>query len=192
VTLEACDPTTFTYVITNHGDLADVYAIDVSAVQTWADTSGIPTSLALGSGASATFAVPVSIPAGTLNGTLDLLVIAVTSTANPRMKDMVETTTTAFSVDSDGDGLTDACDACPHSDLAPTIVIDGCNSSVANLWFEDGCTMSDLIGACHAAAGNHGEFVSCVGFLTNDWRRAGLINGQQRGAIESCAAQSSY
>ncbi|MHC4979536.1 MAG: hypothetical protein ACYTGT_11015 [Planctomycetota bacterium] len=45
--------------------------------------------------------------------------------------------------DSDGDGIPDDEDACPDSILTPTIVINGCDSGVTNVLFEDGCTMSD-------------------------------------------------
>ncbi|MCH8343510.1 MAG: FG-GAP repeat protein [Planctomycetes bacterium] len=92
--------------------------------------------------------------------------------------------------DSDNDGIPDDEDACPDSDLSGTIVIDGCDSGVGNLLFEDGCTMADLIAECADGAANHGAFVSCVAHLTNEWSRAGLITGQEKGAIRSCAAQA--
>ncbi len=56
--------------------------------------------------------------------------------------------------------------------------------------FDDGCTMADLIAECAEGAANHGDFVSCVAHLTNEWKRAGLITPQEKGAIQSCAAQS--
>jgi len=93
--------------------------------------------------------------------------------------------------DSDGDGVADVEDACPASDLSPTVVIDGCDSGVGNPLFPDGCTISDLVSACAAAAGNHGQFVSCVSSLTNDLKSAGVISGEEKGAIQSCAAGSS-
>jgi hypothetical protein len=37
---------------------------------------------------------------------------------------------------------------------------------------------------------NHGQFVSCVSHMTNDLKKAGTITGQQKGAIQSCAAQA--
>ena len=92
--------------------------------------------------------------------------------------------------DSDGDGIPDDEDACPESILTPTIVIDDCDSGVENMLFEDGCTMADLIAQCGDSASNHGAFVSCVAHLTNDWKHAGLISGQEKGTIQSCAAQS--
>ncbi len=92
--------------------------------------------------------------------------------------------------DSDGDGIPDDEDACPESILTATIIIDGCDSGVGNLLFEDGCTMADLIAECAEGAVNHGQVVSCVAHLTNEWKRAGLIEGQEEGRIQSCAARS--
>ena len=92
--------------------------------------------------------------------------------------------------DADGDGICGDADACPGSDISDTVVIDGCDSGVANLLFDDGCTMADLIAECAANASNHGGFVSCVAQLTNGWKQEGLISGQEKGAIQSCAAQS--
>jgi hypothetical protein len=68
------------------------------------------------------------------------------------------------------------------------IVIDGCDSGVPNKLIPAGGLMSCAIDACAAAAGNHGQFVSCVAALTNAWKAAGLITGAQKGAIQSCAA----
>ncbi len=50
--------------------------------------------------------------------------------------------------------------------------------------------MADLIAECADGAANHGAFVSCVTQLAIGWVQSGLINGQEKGAIQSCAAQS--
>jgi concanavalin A-like lectin/glucanase superfamily protein len=92
--------------------------------------------------------------------------------------------------DHDGDGIPDSEDACPNSDLSTTIIIDGCDSGVANTLFPTGCTISDLIMQCADDVNNHGEFVSCVAHLTNKLKTDGTITGQQKGAIQSCAAQA--
>lgn len=92
--------------------------------------------------------------------------------------------------DSDGDGVLDDFDCQPNSDLSETVVIDGCDSGVENVLFEDGCTILDLIFFCADDANNHGDFVSCVAHLTNDLVQQGIISGQQKGAIQSCAAQA--
>jgi hypothetical protein len=49
--------------------------------------------------------------------------------------------------------------------------------------------MSDLIAGCSIGAKNHGKFVSCVSHLTNDWKAAGLISGDEKGAIQRCVAK---
>lgn len=94
-------------------------------------------------------------------------------------------------MDGDGDGVADVEDACPTSDLSPTVVIDGCDSGVDNTLFASGCTISDLVGVCAAAAGNHGQFVSCVAQLGNELKSQGIISGKEKGRIQSCAAGSS-
>ncbi len=93
--------------------------------------------------------------------------------------------------DSDGDGVPNADDACPASDLGATVVIDGCDSGVGNLLFADGCTITDLVLGCADGAGNHGQFVSCATQTGNGLVAAGVISGSDKGAITSCAAQSS-
>lgn len=94
-------------------------------------------------------------------------------------------------VDADGDGVDDAIDQCLGSDLsAATVVIDGCDSGVANPLFPSGCTISDLVANCAVGAKNHGQFVSCVSRTTNGLKRSKVISGAQKGAIQSCAAQS--
>lgn len=94
--------------------------------------------------------------------------------------------------DDDGnDGVDDGVDACPLSDLSPTVVIDGCDSGVANLQVGGGCNISDEVAAIAASARNHGKFVSGVAHLTNDLKRAGAITGAEKGAIMRSAAGSS-
>ncbi|MCH7814300.1 MAG: hypothetical protein IID40_09800, partial [Planctomycetes bacterium] len=92
--------------------------------------------------------------------------------------------------DTDGDGQIDDCDACPDSDVHETIVIEGCNSNVANLLGDDGCSMGDAITFCGGEAANHGAFVSCVAHLTDEWVTAGRITGREKGRIQRCAAQA--
>lgn len=92
--------------------------------------------------------------------------------------------------DSDGDGIYDDIDQCIDSELNATIIIDGCETSVDNMLLENGCTMVDLIAQCAENANNHGKFVKCVSKLTNQWKKKHLISGEDKGAIQSCAAQS--
>ena len=90
--------------------------------------------------------------------------------------------------DADADGFADDEDCNPTSDVRPTIVIGSIDTGVPNHLFETGCTSSDLIAELAAAARNHGQFVSAVAHLTNDWKNSGLITGAQKGAIQSAAA----
>jgi hypothetical protein len=92
--------------------------------------------------------------------------------------------------DLDNDKVLDQNDKCFGSNIEATIRVAGCDSKVGNNVFEDGCTMSDLIGQCRGTAKTHGKFVSCVSHLTNSWKRDGLVSGKEKGAIESCAAKS--
>jgi formylglycine-generating enzyme len=92
--------------------------------------------------------------------------------------------------DADGDGVCGDQDTCANSDSTATIVIDGCDTSVANALLPDGCTMTDKIAELASSARNHGEFVSGVARLTNGWKNKGLITGQEKGRIQKCAAQA--
>ncbi|MBI3247763.1 MAG: hypothetical protein HYZ50_14765 [Deltaproteobacteria bacterium] len=92
--------------------------------------------------------------------------------------------------DLDGDGIPNDEDHCPNSDLSPTVVIDGCDSGVENDLLGNGCTIADQVHECAVNVGNHGRFVSCVAHLTNGLKKAGVITGQEKGAIQSCAAQA--
>lgn len=92
--------------------------------------------------------------------------------------------------DADLDGVADGNDCESNSNLAATVVIDGCNSGVPNTLFSTGCTISDLIAHIAANSRNHGQFVSGVAHLTNELKKSGLITGSQKGAIQSCAASA--
>jgi len=74
--------------------------------------------------------------------------------------------------------------------ISQTVIIDGCGSEVSNTLLPTGCTISDKIAECTFGAKNHGEFVSCVSHPTNDLKKDGTIAGQQKGAIQTCAAQA--
>lgn len=110
--------------------------------------------------------------------------------------DLIEDTETRLDgriispIDTDGDGVTDENDLCQDSDLTLTVIIDGCDSDVGNSLMENGCTISDQIISCSDGAENHGKFVSCVSKVINDLKKTGIITGQQKGAIQSCAAQA--
>ena len=92
--------------------------------------------------------------------------------------------------DLDGDGIIDDEDQCPISDLRATVIIQDCDSGVANSLSPTGCTLSDSIADCANGSRNHGEFVSCVAKLTNDLKKAGAITGHEKGKLQSCAAKA--
>jgi hypothetical protein len=99
-------------------------------------------------------------------------------------------TVTLLTADDDDDGIPDSVDACPESDLSETVVIDSCDSGVTNAVDASGCTIADGVAACLADAVSHGNFVSCVSNVTNDFTDAGLISGRDKGAVQRCAARS--
>ena len=71
----------------------------------------------------------------------------------------------------------------------PSIIIDGCNTGVGDGEYNDKL-VSEWITECGENAKNHGKFVSCVAGLTNELKKAGVITGEEKGAIQSCAAQA--
>jgi hypothetical protein len=77
---------------------------------------------------------------------------------------------------------------CPASDLAASVVVAACDSGVPNQLLAAGCTISDLIERCGSGAVSHGDFVNCVAELANQLRSESRITGQEKGAIQSCAA----
>jgi len=96
--------------------------------------------------------------------------------------------------DTDGDGISDDVDECPSSNFAPTVLIDGVDTGIANTDINTvGCTLADLIDEivdmCVASAKNHGQFVRCVSQETNILKRARTISGKQKGKIQSIVAR---
>lgn len=81
-------------------------------------------------------------------------------------------------VDSDGDGFFDSEDSCPDSAYDLSSVVD-----------DDGCSIDDYC-PCDDGWSNHGEYVSCVSAMTNDFKSDGLISGKDKGSIQSEAGRS--
>lgn len=102
----------------------------------------------------------------------------------PQMRDI------GWDPDTDLDAFTDDVDQCDHSVLTAIVVIEGCDSGVPNPLFGTGCTITDNVLACAVGARNHGGFVSCVSHYLNDLKKDGVISGEQKGNIQSCAAGS--
>jgi hypothetical protein len=105
-------------------------------------------------------------------------------------KDLTSKLMTDIGWFSDRDGVPDGVDSCLGSDIRASVVIDSCDSGVANLVTSDGCTLSDIVSRCSAGATNHGDYVSCIARTTNAFKRAGWISGNGEGKIQSCAART--
>ena len=179
------------FTVENTGETLDTYSLAGSSSQGWADFRGLPTNASLGPGEEATFTVNVPVPANANIGEEERAKLLARSGKNPKLLDShIVTTRVVLLPDTDNDGIPDERDGCPASDLSPEVVIDGCETGVDNHLFGDGCTISDRIAECAAGAKNHGKFVSCVARPTNTAKRAGIITGQQKGAIQGCAAQA--
>ncbi|HSE41460.1 MAG TPA: PA domain-containing protein [Acidobacteriota bacterium] len=99
-------------------------------------------------------------------------------------------------------------DAGPHcpvtSDQSSTVVINGCDSGVANDFgpftvfpkprkgpnrgnVAGGCTVADVLNACITPAS--GNFNSCITRVTKALARAGIITNEERKDIKQCANQ---
>jgi hypothetical protein len=70
-----------------------------------------------------------------------------------------------------------------------TIVVDGCDTGVDDQVI-DAVSIDGEIERCAGGSRNHGTFVSCVARLTNQLKRAGILTGREKGAIQRCAAQA--
>ncbi|MCA9917508.1 MAG: thrombospondin type 3 repeat-containing protein [Anaerolineales bacterium] len=92
--------------------------------------------------------------------------------------------------DDDNDGVNDDVDAFPNSNTLPMIMFGDEACGVANQTLPSGATFNDLIGQAADDASNHGQFVSAVTRMANEWKRAGLISGREKGQIIACAARA--
>jgi hypothetical protein len=88
--------------------------------------------------------------------------------------------------DLDGDGVPDALDPYPDSDLQPAVRVGECLTEVENHFVADGTTMNDLVNALGEEPGSHGDFVSALAHLTNGWMKSGVISGKEKGRIMAC------
>lgn len=98
--------------------------------------------------------------------------------------------------DCDNDGVPNEDDECPDTVPETPLVIDEVECAVSGLdtVLPSGCSLSEALAeeilACAEGARNHGKFVSCVAKKTNALKKAKVISGNQKGRIQSCAAQS--
>ena len=92
--------------------------------------------------------------------------------------------------DADVDGEADSTDCEQHSDLKPTVVVDGCDSGVPNTMFtaapNRGCTLADRIAHIGATSKKHIDFVKGVDALLSQLKKSGVITGPQKDAISNC------
>lgn len=72
----------------------------------------------------------------------------------------------------------------------PPVTIDGCDTGLADAVVADGLTISALVGECAAAASDHCQLVTCVAWLADDLKKAGIIGGRDQGSLVSCAARA--
>ena len=90
--------------------------------------------------------------------------------------------------DADLDLVSDEVDACLGSDTRGTVYVGGTNTGVSNTLFTSGCTIADLLNNCGPGVGNHGDYVSCAAHLTDALNSNGIINGAQKGLLQSVVA----
>lgn len=95
--------------------------------------------------------------------------------------------TTVPADDSDGDGIPDREDECPHSDLSATVVIRGCDTGVANPVLPSGCTIADLVASCGEHEEHHDRSRSCVARRAGDLKEDRIITHQEKEALLRCA-----
>lgn len=77
-----------------------------------------------------------------------------------------------------------------HQQGGGTVVIDGCDTGVTNVELEPDGDLQGRIDDCAEGAKNHGQYVKAVAQLTNTLVREGVITGEEKGAIQSCAAEA--
>lgn len=92
----------------------------------------------------------------------------------------VRFTGTPVSADDDGDGVNDDADQC--SGTPEGVLVDGNGCS--------GAQNIDVAAPCDGDWKNHGAYVSAVSHAVNDQVAAGLLTGEEGGAIVSEAARS--
>jgi len=97
-----------------------------------------------------------------------------------------------FTPDSDGDGVPDAQDQCPNSDIRPAVIVDSCDSGVVNALLTEpaGCTITDEILNLAVDAKSHGQFVSQVDKFLLELQKGGILEANEKNAIKDCASQS--
>ena len=113
----------------------------------------------------------------------DNFTISVTLDTNRIRVDQLRVITQAPS-DADGDGVSDADDPFPNSDLGPTVVVNGCDSGVTNGPPSNGATIADLVNEAFNAGGE-----DAVEDLLEGLEDDGTLSDDEAEAIEECAEE---
>lgn len=176
------------FVIDNLGNDSDIEFL-AHASSPVIDSSFAWPTVHIAAGASATVGVPVTVPADSEVESVTLLATAVDANDSTR----TNSSTVSFivaSADSDSDGVLDDQDACPLSNVDPTVRVEACDSGVGNHIFPDGCSIADEVGSLQSAAKNHGEFVSSTSHYTRELVNLGVLVNQEAASIQRCVAKS--
>jgi hypothetical protein len=95
-------------------------------------------------------------------------------------------------VDADSDGVADASDDCPDSNLAATVVLGGHDTGVPNRVLPSGCTVNDRLSACALATTDSRPrrgLVGCLAHLALDLKESGLITDLEARNVQGLARQ---
>lgn len=87
--------------------------------------------------------------------------------------------------DEDEDTVPDDDDLCPGSNPTPTLVINGCDTGVANTADANGCTLSDKLTDCESSTMTW-QYANCVSARTNQMVKDGELTSAERSAIMAC------
>jgi len=91
--------------------------------------------------------------------------------------------------DADGDGVTDARDACDESAQRSTVVLGGCRTGVAERFDAEGCTLTDrLLALVSAEPGGAGRMREAAAWVAGRID-AGVLALRDRGRILACVAR---
>ena len=96
------------------------------------------------------------------------------------------------SADADGDGCLDSEDPFPNSNLSETVILADCDTGITNVLTDDcGIYLADIVDALEVQElKNHGQFVSAVAHMAQDWVDAGYITETEKSNMVTCAANS--
>ena len=85
--------------------------------------------------------------------------------------------------DDDNDGYLDLSDQCPLSNNAPKLIVNSCNTNVANRQVENGCNIVDSFALCEDSSQG---FTNCANSLVSQFSSSNIINRKEKNAIKKC------